>query len=206
LAINSGAPGLGRSLRTKLRTTFYANVQPAASGIFTGYVLPGSCFDPTGDLAAIQPAGYDQLASLYARYLVIAAKVHIEFADHSTSAASNLGFVCAAYPSTVTTALVTFQGAASQPYAQNSMTSYTNGSPTPKMYFKLNAQQIVGSRLPVTAEDHGALVGASPTTGQNMTLPIFIQRFTATAGTLIALKITIIQDVMFDQRIQVVDA
>jgi len=205
-AIQNSNVGLGRSLVTKLKTVFYANVQPAASGIFTGFLHPGSCFDPCGDIAAVQPCGFDQLALIYARYLVTGATVAIEFVDHSTSAATNAGFVCAAYPSTVSTALGTFQGAASQPYSQHGITSYTNGSPPVKFFFKLNTQKIVGSRLPVIAEDCGALVGASPATGQNIVVPIFIQRFTATGGTLITLKITIVQDVIFDQKIPNVDA
>lgn len=102
--------GIGRSLFTKLRTTFYANVTHAASGIFTGFLNPGSCFDPTGDLATIQPAGYDQLAALYARYLVIGATIDIEViaSQNSVAIGSNDNSVIAAYPSTVSTALATY--------------------------------------------------------------------------------------------------
>jgi len=198
--------GIGRSLFTRLRTTFYANVTHAATGIFTGYLNPGSCFDPAGDIASMQPAGYDQLAALFARYLVTGATIDIECIasqPYTNNAAGVDNTVIAAYPSTVSTALATYQGAASQPYAKTALFGTVVKG---KLHFKLNTQQIVGSRLPVIAEDCGALVGASPTTGQNMILPMFIQHSTAAAGIPTMLKVSIIQDVMFDQRIQAVDA
>jgi len=208
-AIHSQAPGLGRSLKTKLKTDFYVNVTHAATGVFTGYLFPGSCFDPCGDLAALQPSMFDQLAALYARYLVTDAEVTIEAlpslvpdpVDPNTYRDAN---VIAAYPSTVTTAMATFQGAASQPYAQSGV--FQAGMRPARMHFKLNAQKVVGSRLPVIAEDCGALVSASPTTGQNMVLPIFIQHAQARVGGQTTLRIKIVQTVIFDQKIQNADA
>ena len=205
MAINRQAPGLGRSLKTKLKTVFFANVTPSgATGIFTGYLNPGSCFDPCGDFATIQPAGYDQLKALYARYLVTGATVRIRATIGLARIANDdPAFVIAAYPSTVSTALTTYQGAASQPYSQHKLHA-TGGDPV-DLFFKLNTQKIIGSRLPPVAEDAGALVGADPTTGQNIVLPIFIQNVTNATDS-VTLEIEIVQDVIFDQRIQVVDA
>jgi len=73
------------------------------------------------------------------------------------------------------------------------------------MKFKLDTQKIIGSRLPPVAEDCGALVGADPTNGQFIRLPIFLQNATANAVSWTVL-VEIVQDVIFDQRIQVVDA
>ena len=195
-----------RSLKTTLKTTFFANVTHAATGVFTGYLNPGSCFDPAGDIAAMQPSMYDQLAALYARYLVTDAEVYLEFLPSvlDSSGAGSPNSVAAAYPSTVTTALATYQGAASQSYSQSG--AYGNAIRPLKMKFKLNTQKIVGSRLPVIAEDCGALVGASPTTGQNMILPIFLQHSNAAGGGMTLIRCTIIQHVIFDQKIQNVDA
>lgn len=195
--------GIGRSLFTKLRTEFFFNA-PCTSGVFNGFLNVGSCFDPTGDLATIQPAGFDQLAALYARYLVIGGTCSIECVGTYSIAAQPTGYtwVAASYPSTLSTALTTYQAAASQPYAK---TCTFNATIKGKMMHKWNTQQIVGSRLPVVAEDCGALVGASPATGENVIIPIRIDfQQGTTAGCL--LKIQIIQDVIFDQRIQVVDA
>lgn len=203
-AISAPSVGLGRSLKTKLKTVFFANCAHDGTGVFKGYLNPGSCFDPTGDISTVQPAGYDQLAALYARYLVTGATVTIEVVPSiPVSATGNIfNSICAAYPSTVSTALATYQGAASQPYAQSGIYGPNHNV---KMFFKLDTQKIVGSRLPVIAEDAGALVGANPTNGQSIVLPIFLQYATAAAVTSI-IKVTIIQDVIFDQRIQVVDA
>jgi len=203
-AIHTGAPGLGRSLKTKLKTTFYSNVTAAGTGIFTGFLNPGSCFDPCGDLAAIQPVTYDQLSALYARYLVTGATVKITVAPQiENQAGLDYAFVMAAYPSTVSTVPSTFQGAASQPYAQQKL--HAVGSGAVHMKFKLDTQKIIGSRLPPVAEDCGALVGADPTNGQFIRLPIFLQNATANAVSWTVL-VEIVQDVIFDQRIQVVDA
>lgn len=198
------APGIGRSLKTQLTTTFWANVVSAA-GIFTGFVSPGSLFDPTGSIATLQPAGFDQLAAMFARYLVTGATVHMEVAQGAlgAAAASITSFVVAGYPSTVSTALATFQGAASQPYAKTALGVV--GGDAVKLSWKLNTQKIVGSRLPVIAEDCGALVGASPTTGQSIVLPFFIES-NANATTTFVVKFTIVHDCIFDQRIQNVDA
>jgi len=210
LAINRQAPGLGRSLKTKLKTTFFTNVLfPAmGGGVWNSYLNLGSCYNPCGTvtLSGIQPAGFDQLKALYARYLVTGATVKIKFTGtyrgSAEVGADSAQWVATAYPSTVTTIPTTFQGAASQPYAQS--VTYSDDE-TGTMYFKLNAQKVIGSRLPPNAEDSGALVGANPATGQNMILPIFSQVNTAVDASAMLL-IEIVQDVIFDQRIQVVDA
>lgn len=195
--------GLGRSLKTKLKTSWYANVTPfAGTGIFTGYVSPGSCFDPTGDITTHQPTFFDQLKLIYARYLVTGATVEVEALRQQPNGAASYGFLIAAYPTTVTTPLTTFQDASSRPYAQSRI---VGGTDVAKMYFKMNTQKIVGSRLPVVAEDCGALVGANPAVGQSIQLPIFIQNAVPTDEKVI-LKFTMIQDVIFDQMINVVDA
>lgn len=202
LAINRQAPGLGRSLKTKLETTFFYTATTAASGIWTGYLNPGSCYDPCGDLSGIQPVAFDQLKAVYARYLVTGGYVEIEACHKDSTTAGAAPWVLAAYPSTVSTAMSTYQGAASQPYSKETLIS---AGQTKKLVFKFDTQKIIGARLPVIAEDCGALIGADPATGQNVVLPMFAQN--ANAGTLyITFRIRIVQNVIFDQRIQVVDA
>ena len=82
MAINRQAPGLGRSLKTKLKTTFFYNVvheQGALGSWWSGVLNLGSIHDPCGSLANVQPAGYEQLKTLFARYLVTGATVKITF-------------------------------------------------------------------------------------------------------------------------------
>jgi len=165
-----------------------------------------------GSAAAIQPALFDQWSAMFARYVVTGATVKISVTPvaHTASAGTIISAVCAAYPSTVdgpSAATATFQGYASQAYAQSHQV--VPSAPPAEMFFKLSSQKILGSRLPVLAEDHGALVGASPTTGQFVTLPVFVQSSIApgAVGTSqYQIKIDMVQDVTFDQRVNIVDA
>jgi len=201
--------GLGRSVATRLRTEIYFNVGLTNANPVIYNLLPGSAFNPMGDVSAIQPASFDQWKVLFARYLVTGATVEIEPVLNIPSAQiGSFSAMVAAYPSTVVgpaAGSATYQGYASQPYSQGRVVN--QGVNTKPLFFKLSTQKIVGARLPVIAEDCGALISASPTTGQNMVLPVFSQpTTTGIAYTSVTLRIKIIQDVIFDQRIQVVDA
>lgn len=202
--INAGAPGIGRSLKTKLITEFFYNI-PMASGYYNGYLNVGSCFDPCGDLATIQPAGFDQLSAMFARYLVTGGHVDIECRATYSVAAMPTGYcvMAACYPSTVSTALTTYQAAASQPYSK---TCSFNGVEKGNLRIKWDAQKIVGCTLPVTAEDHGALTNASPAVGQNVVVPIRMDAAPGATAVTSVVRVRIVQNVVFDQRIQNVDA
>jgi len=198
LAINRQAPGLGRSLKTKLETTFFYVATASAAGIWTGYLNVGSCFDPTGSVSTIQPVGFDQLKALYGRYLVTGGYVEIE----ASPAAGDYPWVLSMSPSTLATTYASYHAAACQPYSKDMMIG-VNESKKMRIYF--NTQKIIGSRLPVIAEDCGALISADPATGQNVIMNLYAQCGLAHAG-VIGLTFKIVQDVIFDQRIQVVDA
>ena len=97
----------------------------------------------------------------------------------------------------LSTALATYQGAASQSYSQVGTFGSTKAL---KMKFKLNTQKIVGSRLPVVAEDCGALVGSNPAAGQSIHLPMFIQHSNANAGQATMIRVTVVQHVILIRR------
>lgn len=197
--------GIGRQLTTTLKTVFFKQCTADANGMYTGYLEPGSCYDPTGDQSAIQPTGFDELRQLFARYVVKNATVKITIAMTSGGAAGLYGIMAAAYPSTLSAAKTTFQGYAGQPFAQYIQLSPT-GEPKSMKWF-LDAAAVVGRTLPVTAEDNGALVGNNPTVGQSICLPFFIQAMNAAAANFIfTMSAEITQTVVFDQRIQVEDA
>jgi len=202
-AVFSRYDGIGRQFETKLKTVFFKDMQTDANGLYSGYLFPGSAFDPCGNQSDIQPAGYDQLKLLFARYVVKGADVRITFHQQNTMISSSLfGYYACAYPSTVEAASVTFQGAASQPWAQSTYCSSTDQSKT--LAWKLDAAAVVGRTTPVTAEDNGGLIAASPAIGQNITLPFFLNVVQEHIQGCCML-VEIIQDVIFDQRIQVVD-
>lgn len=207
--------GLGCSTTTVLKTCFFANAQAAAgTGIYTGYLKPGSAFDPTGDLSTIQPQLFDQFAAIYNRYKVNTCRIFIRIIgqDALTNSAS-AGWVAAAYPSVDSTALTTYQAAASQQYAKTTAGSfavcYTGaasvgaGSEGKTLTFNLKHDAVVGT--PSAPWDIGALVSADPTALQYMLLPIFLQASAATAAKWL-LQIDMTQNVTFSQKKNTVDA
>lgn len=200
--------GVGASVNTTLRTSFFANVTAAATGVFTAHLKPGSAFDPCGDLSDIQAPGYDSWAAAFARYKVNSAFVRITV--HGQNGNNSTNFVCAAYPSVNTAAVATYQAAASQPYAKTHSGGFQLqqngvgcGSGPFTLKFKLSNDKIVGYRGDPT--DTGALVTSDPPATQFMVLPIFLQANSATASTWM-LEIDIWQNVTFSQRKTFVDA
>jgi len=207
--------GIGLSGNTDLKTSFFINVAAAGSGVFTGFLKPGSAFDPCGDLSNIQPAAYDAWASVFNRYKVNKAWITITISGNNTQGAGSSQWVAAAYPAVDSTALTTYQGAASQPYSKTffgvfavsnnvagSVTTGTGGSSCTRK-FVLDNEAIVGSIG--DSFDGGALVTSDPTVLQYAVLPIFIQSQTAATATWL-IKVDIIQNVTFSQRKNIVDA
>lgn len=200
--------GLGTSATTVLRTSFFTNVTAAAgTGVFTGYLKPGSCFDPCGDLAAIQPQMFDQFAQAYSRYKVNNCVVRIKITGVSCPGASV--WVGAAYPAVDATALTTYQAAASQQYAKTTSGGFqvfSNtgiGSEGKYLTFKLNHDKVVGAKSDTW--DIGAPVGADPTATQFMVLPLFLQGSAVGTHTWV-LEIDMWQNVTFSQKKNTVDA
>lgn len=200
-------------MTTVLRTSFFNNATAAATGIFTGFLKPGSCFDPCGDLAAIQPQMFDQFAAQYNRYKVNSCTVRIKITGANATNAQQSVWVAAAYPAIDSTALATYQAAASQQYAKTTSGGFqTNGAPagigigTDGKYLsfsKISHNSIVGAKSDTW--DIGALVTADPTLLQYMVLPLFIQANYAAIASWV-LEIDMYQNVTFSQKKNVVDA
>jgi len=205
--------GVGMSLVTNLKTSFFANVTAAAgTGVYTGFLKPGSAFDPTGDLAAIQPVGFDQFAAIFNRYKVNKAWVTVTISGgQSLNGVHN--WVAASYPSVDSTAAALYQNAASQAYAKtyngtfavmpNASTIGGSGLNACTRKHVIDSETIVGASGDTF--DIGALVTSDPTSLQFAVLPIFIQANAAGASTW-TVKIDMIQNVTFSQRKNVVDA
>ena len=208
-ALASRNVGIGASTNTVLRTSFFYNATAAASGIWTGYLKPGSCFDPTGDLSTIQPQMFDQFAAMYNRYKVNTASVRIKITGAGGSSTANV-WVAAGYPAIDPTALATYQAAASQQYAKTTSGGFQRlgagdcpGGEGKYLSFKLNHNQVIGAKSDTW--DIGALVTADPTALQYMVLPLFLQASAATATTW-TLEIDIFQNVTFSQKKNTIDA
>ena len=208
-ALAAPSVGLGASATTVLRTSFFYNATAAATGVWTGYLKPGSCFDPTGDLATIQPQMFDQFASMYSRYKVNSAICRIKITGAMSVPLASV-WVGACYPAVDATALSTYQAAASQQFAKSTSggfqyfgSSLGVGNEGKYLSMKLNHNAVVGAKSDTW--DIGAPVTADPTTGQFMVLPIFLQASGGNASTWV-LEIDIWQNVTFSQKKNIVDA
>lgn len=200
------------STQTILRTSFFYNATAAAgTGVFTGFLKPGSCFDPTGDLAAIQPQMFDQFAAMYSRYKVNSCVVRIKITG-ANGATGGYVWVASAYPAVDSTALSTYQAASSQQYAKTTSGGFQTttvgsalgvGAEGKYLSFKLNHNAVVGAKSDTW--DIGAPVTSDPTAGQYMVLPIFIQGNANTACTWV-LEVDMWQNVTFSQKKNTVDA
>lgn len=208
--------GVGMSLVTNLKTSFFANVTATAgTGVFTGFLKPGSAFDPTGDLASIQPVGFDQFAAIFSRYKVNKAYVTITILGNvSANNSLSNNWVGAAYPAVDSTAAALYQNAASQAYskiyqgcfAQNFNTTVGTGSGGPSVCTRkhvIDNETVVGASGDTF--DVGALVTADPTALQYAVLPIFLQGNGVGAHTW-TIQVNMIQNITFSQRKNVVDA
>lgn len=204
----SPSVGLGASAKTVLRTSFFANcTAPVGTGVFTGFLKPGSAFDPCGDQAAIQPNLYDQFAAVYQRYKVDKCTIRMKITGNDGAGAAT--WVAAAYPAVDSTALATYQAAASQQYAKTVSNGFMVsggvglGSTGSTIKFMLTHDAVVGSKS--DAYDSGALVTADPTSNQFMVLPFFLQSSSAAAAKWI-IEVDIFQTITFSQKKNVIDA
>lgn len=202
--------GIGASTTTVLRTSFFYNATAAATGVFTGYLKPGSAFDPCGDLAAIQPQMFDQFAAMYNRYKVNSFYVRMKITG-ALGQGGSLVWVGAAYPAIDPTALATYQAAASQQYAKTTSGGFQQGGApaagtgSEGKYLSIRATHnaVVGARSDTW--DIGALVTSDPTALQYAVMPIFLQSNAAGASTWV-LEIDIYQNVTFSQKKNTIDA
>ena len=201
--------GIGASTTTVLRTSFFANIQTVAgTGVFNGFLSPGSAFRPTGNIAGVSPQMYDQFSAMYNRYKVNTATVRIKIIG-ATGAAGQYAWVACGYPAVDSAALATYQAAASQQYAKTTSGSFQligtvgAGSEGKYLSWKLNHNSVVGAKSDTW--DIGALVTADPTALQYMVLPLFVQANAAGAANLV-LEIDIWQNVTFSQKKNTVDA
>jgi len=180
---------------------FY-NATAAATGVWTGTLKTGSCFDPTGSLSAIQPAEFDQWSALFGRYVVTGGTVKVTVLPKVTLAGSNLtaNFVACMYPDIDATPKADYQAAASQDWSVKGIGG--QGMRPVVLYQKFSHAALLGKKGPVTSEDNGALVTADPTANQFINHNLFIQAARANLYEY-TVHVEIIQDVYFDRRVTV---
>jgi len=192
--------GLAASLKTQLKTTFFYNAVSATSGVWTGTLKTGSCFDPCGTLANIQPAEYDQWCTMFGRYVVLGGyvKVTVMLAGFSNGSTNN--FVACMYPDIDATPKADYQAAASQDWSVKGIGG--QGQSPVVLYNRFSHAALLGKKGPVTSEDNGALYNADPAANQFINHQLFVQA-NGPVSTTFLVHVEIVQDVYFDRRITV---
>jgi len=202
--VGARGAGVGPSLKTQLKTIFWYKVTAAGTGIATFSLKTGSAFDPTGSISALQPNEFDQLKTLFGRYVVLGGSVKVDISNVPITAGNPADpFVCAMYPDIDATVKTAFQDAASQDWAVRKNGS--SGGNTVTLYQKFSHAALLGKKGPISSEDNGALCTADPTAGQFINHNVFIQG-PGTSGYQYVVLVEIIQDVYFDRRITTSDA
>lgn len=212
LVVVNPSIGVGTSATTVLRTSFFVNVSAVAgTGLFTGFMKPGSAFDPCGDLSSAQPTFFDQFAAIYNRYKVNEFTIRMKITG--MTGANNAAWVCAMYPAVDSTPLAAYQSAASQPYAKTTSggfqifyagaTPYGVGTEGKYLTLKMKHAAVMGAR--VDDYDNGALVSADPTALQYAVAPMYLLGSGVGTHTWV-LEIDMFQNVTFSQKKNVIDA
>lgn len=114
-----------------------------------------STFDPCGDLSAVQPAGRDQIATLYGSYIVESGAVKITFVNNIAKPV----YVCC-YTSGQAAVAQGVNNYGTQPGAKYKLCGPNTGSNNTVTIIKpFKISSIVG---PLDRSQHGAAVGSDP--------------------------------------------
>jgi len=200
--VSAKGVGLANGLQTQLKTVVFYNTTPVASGVWTGTLKTGSCFDPTGSLSNIQPAEFDQWSALFGRYVVTGGSVKVTVMPQLAGGTAIANFVACMYPDIDATAKADYQAAASQDWSVKGIGGI--GMRPVVLYQKFSHAALLGKKGSVTSEDNGALVTADPTVNQFINHNLFIQSAVGGANAMaFTVHVEIIQDVYFDRRVTV---
>ena len=199
--------GLAAGIKTQLKTVFFYNAVTGTSGNpqWTGTLKTGSCFDPSGSLADIQPAEYDQWCTLFRRYVVLGGYVKVTVLPSYEVDKANVpfSFVACMYPDIDPTPKGDYQAAASQDWSVKGIGGPSQ--PPVVLYQRFSHAALLGKKGPVTSEDNGAVYNADPAPGQSILHNLFIQPCSDLQNywPKFAVHVEIVQDVYFDRRITV---
>lgn len=196
--VSAKGVGLAAGLKTQLKTTFFYNATASVSGIWTGSLKTGSCFDPCGTLANIQPAEYDQWCTMFGRYVVTGGYVKVSVLPKVYGSSYN--YVACMYPDIDATPKADYQAAASQDWSVKGIGGFSQ-SPV-VLYQRFSHAALLGKKGPVTSEDNGGLSSSDPAVNQFINHNLFLQ-WTANEAASFLVHVEIVQDVYFDRRITV---
>lgn len=189
------------NLRFCYRIAGITGNNPNAQIIGTTYTIqPNSCFEPL-DTAATQPYGFDQMASLYAKYKVLSATVEIQASTSGVSGITNVLTVMAQSPTGgATLAGVAGDVAAARPNVSVAVVPTLNPVTWRRKYVMHELLGVTKNEFDANVEEYAAPVGANPTQMPLIELGCFnLNGNFATSG--ISTLIFVYQTVQFFGRI-----
>jgi hypothetical protein len=133
-------------------------------GALATYIMTGNgLFDPDVTGSGLQPLGFDQWATLYQRYRVIASNIQVSFSTPGATTNATGSFDVALTPSNTSSVYSTFTAAASAPFSKY-RTFNGNGSQGITLKSKMDTSTVAGvTHAAVLAEDIlQASVSANP--------------------------------------------
>lgn len=152
--------------------TRYLTEAGAGVGAFQTYRF-NDLYDPDFTGVGAQPVGFDQLATMYARFRVLRTSVKV------VASGTGNGAVVTVYPSSQSTLPANFSAHPSQPYAVSGVTQ--TGTPPLKMSVSRNIWDVLGLRKAEYMSDMDFTCTAAVPTPRSCFLHVSILGFTGTA-------------------------
>lgn len=157
-----------------------------------------STFDPNYTGVGGQPAGFDVWSLLYNEYTVISSHIELEIICSTTA---DVEFVV--YPSYNTTTPATAADASVRPYASRILLSPTGNACKGKLRSSMSTAQMFGIRPQATLDDdqYGATISTNPGSSAVWYWNIAVQNVTSTLTLNDYIRVRLIYDVLFHDRI-----
>ena len=132
----------------------------ATAGSTDTIIRANSVYDPEFAAGGGQPTGFDELAALYSRYLVNAAKVKVTLVNYSATAAKLV-----VSPSPDSSSFSSILAAATQPYAKQVIVGGSSGASmrSVSLYMTTKAARGLNGNSPIADDELEATTTANPT-------------------------------------------
>jgi len=185
----------------RVRLPYEAVLEPAATtGSLYLYQFRGnSVYDPDYTGAGGQAAGFDQWAAFFNEYTVISSSLEIEYIS-----GQNYSVEVVTFPSYNVTSPASSLDASARPYAERSLQT-GNGNATHKILrSSMSTAQMMGVREEAILDDdqYGATVSTNPGSSAIWYWNIVAQNVSNTTTLNDCVRVHIIFDVLFHDRIQ----
>ncbi len=158
-----------------------------------------SAFDPDLTGAGSQPTGFDQWSAFYNEYTVLSSHFEVEYI-----CATSAGVEVVTYPSYNTTSPSTSFDASSRPYAKRCLLLNAGNGVKETLRSNMSTAQMLGVRDEAIIDDdaYGATISANPGSAAVWYWNVVAQNTTNTNTLADAVRIRLVYDVLFHDRVQ----